>query len=117
MPTPVLLVSLPFINTFPLICWDLNITYANDQNVGFFPIAAEMRDPSLYTKSLLTCQASVTAIYIAVGTVMYYYCGSYVASPALGSAGTLIMKISYGISLPGLVVSTIVVLHVSDNSS
>lgn len=48
---------------------------------------------------------------------MYYYCGSYVASPALGSAGTLIIKISYGISLPGLVVSTIVVLHVSDKSS
>lgn len=97
--------------------WNLSIPYANTRNSGFFPIAAEMRDPSLYTKSLLTCQASVTAIYIAVGTVMYYYCGSYVASPALGSAGTLIMKISYGISLPGLVVSTIVVLYVSDKSS
>ncbi|KAH8424883.1 uncharacterized protein LDX57_002627, partial [Aspergillus melleus] len=77
----------------------------------FFPIAAEMRDPSLYTRALLICQGSVTAIYIATGIVIYYYCGSYVASPALGSADILIKKISYGISLPGLIVSTIVVLH------
>lgn len=71
-----------------------------------------MRDPSLYTRSLLICQGSITAIYITVGTVIYYYCGSYVASPALGSAGVLIKKVSYGIALPGLVVSTILVLHV-----
>ncbi|KAH8430259.1 uncharacterized protein LDX57_007928 [Aspergillus melleus] len=70
-----------------------------------------MRDPSLYTRALIICQGSVTAIYIASGTVIYYYCGSYIASPALGSAGALIKKVSYGISLPGLVVSTIVILH------
>lgn len=80
---------------------------------GFFPIAAEMHNPSLYTRSLLSCQSAVTAIYIAIGTVLYYYCGSYVASPALGSAGTLIKKIAYGIALPGLVASTVIVLHVS----
>lgn len=72
-----------------------------------------MRDPSMYTRPLLICQGSITGIYISVGTVIYYYCGSYVASPALGSAGVLIKKVSYGIALPGLVVSTIVVLHVS----
>lgn len=82
-------------------------------NLGFFPIAAEMRDPSLYNRSLLFCQGGITAIYLTIGIVMYYYCGSYVASPALGSAGPLIKKVSYGISLPGLVVSSIIVLHVS----
>ncbi|KAK1147881.1 hypothetical protein N8T08_000396 [Aspergillus melleus] len=87
------------------------LVYAYSGTPGFFPIAAEMRDPSLYTRALLICQGSVTAIYIAAGIVIYYYCGSYVASPALGSAGILIKKISYGISLPGLIVSTIVVLH------
>lgn len=72
-----------------------------------------MRDPSFYTRSLLICQGAVTATYVTIGCVIYYYCGSYVASPALGSATVLIKKIAYGISLPGLVVSTIVVLHVS----
>lgn len=72
-----------------------------------------MRDLSLYTRSVLICQSALTSIYITVGVVLYYYCGSYVASPALGSAGTLIKKIAYGISLPGLIVSTILVIHVS----
>lgn len=89
---------------------------ANDCKPGFFPIAAEMRNPSLYTRSLLICQSAITAIYIAIGTVIYYYCGSYVASPALGSAGTLIKRVAYGIALPGLVASTVIVLHVSDKS-
>lgn len=100
------------INTFAL----LRMPRANSRDLGFFPIAAEMRDPSQYTRSLLICQGFLTAIYITVGTVMYYYCGSFVASPALGSAGTLIKRIAYGISLPGLIVSTILVLHVSNQS-
>lgn len=99
-----------------IICSDIHIACANCCKPGFFPIAAEMRNPSLYTRSLLICQSAITAIYIAIGTVIYYYCGSYVASPALGSAGTLIKKVAYGIALPGLVVSTVVVLHVSDKS-
>lgn len=73
-----------------------------------------MRDPTTYTRSLLACQCTMTAIYLSIGTVIYYYCGSYVSSPALGSAGTLIKKVSYGIALPGLIVSTVIVLHVSD---
>lgn len=75
-----------------------------------------MRDPTLYTRALLICQIFITVIYITIGIVIYYYCGSYVASPALGSAGSLIKKIAYGIALPGLVASTVIVLHVSDTS-
>lgn len=55
----------------------------------------------------------MTVIYLFVGVVVYYYCGSYVASPALGSAGALMKKISYGIALPGLVVTTGLFIHVS----
>lgn len=55
----------------------------------------------------------MTVIYLVVGIVVYYYCGSYVASPALGSAGALMKKISYGIALPGLVVTTGLFIHVS----
>ncbi|KAL4807234.1 transmembrane amino acid transporter protein-domain-containing protein [Aspergillus unguis] len=80
---------------------------------AFFAIVSEMRDPGLYTRSLLICQGSVTAIYITIGTVMYYYCGSYVASPALGSAGNVVKKVAYGFALWGLIVSTLIVVQVS----
>lgn len=79
---------------------------------AFFNIVSEMRDPRLYTRSLLICQSGVTGTYIAIGTVVYYFCGSYVASPALGSAGPTMKKVSYGLALPGLLVTTILVIHV-----
>ncbi|KAJ8114555.1 hypothetical protein OPT61_g3599 [Boeremia exigua] len=78
----------------------------------FFPIAAEMRQPRHYAKALILCQTVVTVVYVTVGVVVYYYCGSYVASPALGSAGKLIKQIGYGIALPGLVVSATLNTHV-----
>ncbi|WYZ37726.1 hypothetical protein EsH8_II_001232 [Colletotrichum jinshuiense] len=78
---------------------------------AFFSIAAEMRDPQYYTRSLVLCQTVVTTVYITVGVVVYYYCGSYVSSPALGSAGPLVKKVAYGLGLPGLIVSAAVLLH------
>ncbi|KAJ5693088.1 hypothetical protein N7462_002511 [Penicillium macrosclerotiorum] len=87
----------------------ISLTYAGTP--AFFNIIAEMRDPRLYTRALTICQVTVTIIYIVAGTVVYYYCGSHVASPALGSAGPVIKKISYGIALPGLCVSAILLLH------
>lgn len=79
----------------------------------FFPIAAEMRDPRQYTKALVLCQSTVTATYIIIGIIVYYYCGSYVASPALGSAGLVIKKIAYGLALPGLLAGATINAHVS----
>ncbi len=55
-----------------------------------------MKRPEHYTRSLLICQAGVTITYIVIGCVVYLYCGSYVASPALGSAGHLIKRVAYG---------------------
>lgn len=89
------------------------ITLAYAGAPAFFNVVSEMRDPHLFTRSLTICQVIVTAIYIVVGTVVYYYCGSHVASPALGSAGPLLKKISYGFALPGLCVSVVLFLHVS----
>ncbi|UPL02410.1 hypothetical protein LCI18_013344 [Fusarium solani-melongenae] len=77
----------------------------------FFPIAAEMRDPRQYTKALVLCQSTVTATYIIIGIMVYYYCGSYVASPALGSAGPVIKKIAYGLALPGLLAGATINAH------
>lgn len=89
----------------------ISLTYAGTP--AFFNIVSEMRDPRHFTRALTICQVTVTVIYIVVGTVVYYYCGSHVASPALGSAGILIKKISYGFALPGLAVSATLMLHVS----
>ncbi|KAF5623167.1 neutral amino acid permease [Fusarium tjaetaba] len=77
----------------------------------FFPIAAEMRDPRHYTKAMLLCQSVATATYIIVGVIIYYYCGSYVASPALGSAGKTIKQVAYGLALPGLIVGATINAH------
>ncbi|OLN87215.1 N amino acid transport system protein 3 [Colletotrichum chlorophyti] len=78
---------------------------------AFFSIVSEMRDPRHYTRALMICQGGVTATYIVIGFVVYYYCGSYVASPALGSAGTTMKKVCYGLALPGLIVTTTIVIH------
>ncbi|KAL2434881.1 Transmembrane transporter [Exophiala dermatitidis] len=90
-----------------------SLVFAYSGTPGFFAIVSEMRDPRHYTRSLLICQSGVTAVYMSIGVVVYYYCGSYVASPALGSAGHLMKKISYGFALPGLLVTTTLVIHVS----
>jgi len=80
---------------------------------AFFSIVAEMRDPELYTRALLWSQAFITVVYSTIGGVAYYYCGSYVSSPALGSAGPFFKKICYGFALPGLLVTAMIVTHVS----
>ncbi|KAF4447200.1 amino acid transporter [Fusarium austroafricanum] len=90
-------------------CSTLVFTYAGTP--AFFNIVSEMRDPKMYTRALTVCQVTVTVVYIIVATIIYYFCGSYVASPALGSAGPLIKKVGYGIALPGLLGSAILLSH------
>lgn len=80
---------------------------------AYFSIASEMKDPRYYTRSVLFCQGLATVVYIIIGTVVYYYCGSFVGSPALGSAGVLMKKVCYGLVLPGLLVTEILYIHVS----
>ncbi|KAM5349168.1 hypothetical protein ACJ41O_008991 [Fusarium nematophilum] len=88
-----------------------SLVFAYAGTPGFFSIAAEMKEPRHYTRALMVCQGGVTITYIVIGCVVYIYCGSYVASPALGSAGPLIKKICYGLALPGLLATTTLVLH------
>jgi amino acid permease len=93
-----------------------NLVFAFSGTPGFFAIISEMRDPRKYTFALLLCQAGVTGVYIIVGCIVYYYCGSYVSSPALGSAGGDVKKIAYGFALPGLIVTTTICSHVSSQA-
>ena len=91
-----------------------SIVFAWAGTPAFFQIASEMRVPEQYTRSLLLCQSIVAVTYIVIGVVVYYYCGSFVASPALGSAGVLLKKVCYGLAFPGLCVSTLLFVHVSN---
>ncbi|KAI5478377.1 hypothetical protein MNV49_005126 [Pseudohyphozyma bogoriensis] len=88
-----------------------NVVFAFGGTSAFFTVNAEMRNPRDFTKALLTCQAFVTAVYLAMGVVIYYYCGQYVSSPALGSAGILMKKVCYGLALPALLIGTVIYTH------
>lgn len=59
-----------------------------------------MKAPSDYPKALYLLQTTDTSMYIVSSVVIYYYGGKNVTSPALGSAGPLISKIAYGVSIP-----------------
>lgn len=78
---------------------------------AFFNIVSEMRDPRMYTRAVLVCQSFMICLYVTIGCVVYYYCGSYITTPALGSAGTVMKKVCYGLALPGLTVSAAMFVH------
>lgn len=80
---------------------------------SFFTIHTEMREQRDYNKALYYGQGFVAANYIIIACMVYGKVGKYVTSPALGSAGTLIKKICYGIALPGLIASCFFLAHLS----
>lgn len=80
---------------------------------AYFSVASEMRDIREYPKAAAIANAVVTGTLLTIGIVVYYFCGSFVASPALGSAGPLLKKISYGVALPGVLITGTIVIHVS----
>ncbi|KAJ5288679.1 hypothetical protein N7478_001709 [Penicillium angulare] len=89
-----------------------NLLFAFSGGPAFFAIASEMRDPKHFGPAVVICQTGITIIYTIIGCVIYYYCGTYVSSPALGSAGGLIKIVSYAFALPGLLVTMTIVTHI-----
>lgn len=91
-----------------------------------------MKEPRDFPKTLLVCQTFVTMVYLVssaripmggahanchsllqvIGGIVYHYCGQYVASPALGSAGPLLKKVCYGLAIPGLVAGMVLYTHI-----
>lgn len=47
----------------------------------------------------------VTAAYLTFGLVLYKWCGKWVTTPSLGSAGPTLKKVSYGVGLVGIIVT------------
>ncbi|VUC22160.1 unnamed protein product [Clonostachys rosea] len=89
------------------------LTFACSATPAYFSLVAEMRDPQLFQRAVVVSQAGSTIVYLVIAVVVYYFCGSYVSSPALGSAGPLIKKIAYGLSLPGLFVTLAIDIHLT----
>ncbi|KAJ5469022.1 hypothetical protein N7475_006774 [Penicillium sp. IBT 31633x] len=79
----------------------------------FFSVAAEMERPEHFTRALMSGQIFIIFTCITISSIMYGKVGQYLASPALGSAGPLIKKVSYGIALPGLLVTAILWSHIA----
>ncbi|KAI6404473.1 hypothetical protein MCOR20_006951 [Pyricularia oryzae] len=80
---------------------------------AFLPVMSEMRRPRDFSKAVYLCMGIVTASYLTFSLVVYRYCGKWVASPSLGSAGDVVKKVAYGIGLTGLLVSACLYVHVA----
>jgi hypothetical protein len=105
-----------------------SIVYTLCGTPAFIPVVSEMKDPRLYKRAVIVCQSVIIFLNFLVGqfqsslqythrsddagTIVYYFCGQYVTSPAPGSAGPLLKKITYGLALPGVIMGCVVLVHV-----
>ncbi|KAK6843752.1 hypothetical protein PG995_002710 [Apiospora arundinis] len=80
---------------------------------AFLPVMSEMKRPRDYNKAVYLCMGIVTAAYLSFSLVVYRWCGKWVASPSLGSAGDTIKKVAYGVGIIGLLVSACLYIHVA----
>lgn len=80
---------------------------------AFLPVISEMKRPRDYNKAVYLCMGIVTASYLTFSLVVYAWCGQWVASPSLGSAGGTIKKVAYGVGIFGLLVSACLYVHVA----
>ncbi len=78
---------------------------------AFLPVISEMRKPRDYNKAVYLCMGVVTASHLTFSLVVYRWCGQWVASPSLGSAGYVVKKVAYGVGLTGLAVSGMLYCH------
>ncbi|KAF5705072.1 amino acid transporter [Fusarium mundagurra] len=79
----------------------------------FLPVISEMRRPQDYRKACLWAGLIVGMLYLVLSLVIYRYCGTWLSVPSFGSAGPLFKKISYGISIPGLIIGIGIYQHVA----
>lgn len=81
----------------------LNIAFAFAGNQSFMSVMAEMRHPEKEFPPALFMQKSFEiVIYVVVACVIYGLAGDAVTSPALGSAPMIPAKIAYGILIPSV---------------
>ena len=72
-----------------------------------------MKKPQDYEKSVYLSMGLATVSYLTFALVIYAWCGKWIASPALGTAGVMVKRVSYGIALPGLIISESLSVHIA----
>ncbi|KAH7006674.1 transmembrane amino acid transporter protein-domain-containing protein [Fusarium venenatum] len=90
-----------------------NIFISTAGSSMFLPIISEMKRPQDYRKACLVAGFIVGAMYLSFSLVIYRYCGVWLSTPAFASAGPIIKKIAYGVSLPGLILGVGIYQHVA----
>lgn len=90
-----------------------NVVFAYAGHVAWVSFISELRDPRDFPKALFVQQGFMVVAYITVALVIYRYAGEDVASPALGSAGPTIRKVSYGVALPTILIAGVIFAHVN----
>lgn len=110
--------ALPPRETTFVTAWaaSLAIFSSSASTSGFVPVISEMKNPNDFFKSLYTSMTWVTCAYLSLALTVYAYCGKWVASPALGSAGPTIKIIAYAIAIPGMIVGAMILVHVAAKS-
>ncbi|GMK54814.1 hypothetical protein CspeluHIS016_0114000 [Cutaneotrichosporon spelunceum] len=90
-----------------------NVLYAYAATPTYWGIISEMRNPSMHNRMMVISISLCAVLYIAIGTTVYVFCGKYVSTPALGSAGVLFKRICYGLAIPALLVSLCIYAHMA----
>ncbi|WOO83195.1 N amino acid transport system protein [Vanrija pseudolonga] len=90
-----------------------DVVFAFAATPAYFGIISEMRDPRQYKKAMVWSMGFVLILYLVIGVVVYHFCGQYVSSPALGSAGKLMKKVCYGVAIPALLVTLTIYAHLA----
>ena len=88
----------------------LNIAFAFAGNQSFISVMAEMRNaPKDFPPALFMQKSFEVVVYIVVACVIYGLAGDAVTSPALGSAPAIPAKIAYGILIPSVLGTGLVI--------
>jgi amino acid permease len=88
----------------------LNIAFSFAGTQSFLSVMAEMRDASRDFPPALYMQKSFkVVVYIIVACVIYGLSGDAVTSPALGSAAIIPAKIAYGVLIPSVLGTGLVI--------
>jgi Transmembrane amino acid transporter protein len=90
-----------------------NIVFAYAGHVAFFGFISEFKKPRDFPKALALLQITDTVMYLVAAVVIYRYGGDSVDSPALGSAGTTVKKVAWGIAIPTIIIAGVIYGHVA----
>lgn len=88
----------------------LNVAFSFAGNQSFISVMAEMRNaPRDFPPALFMQKGFEVVVYIVVACVIYGLAGDAVTSPALGSAPEIPAKIAYGILIPSVLGTGLVI--------